>query len=464
MTRDEEGMEDALERARATGGADTYGVLASLEDDEPDVEVSDTTATSPATTRAEVSADIGEPVKAPPVQTSVPSPDLRSQRLAAVREAARLAAEPVSAGPSDSDIAAAQGRDREQRGRDRFTEAIQAWLLRRPARFTPTNETGDMLTRRQLAENSALKQRGQQLTAQQMLVKALTDPKGKGAPELTPYQVELLKRRDAEDDYRRTKDAKKAEADAAALAAGRKSWAPVLKEMGIDPETATQKDIDRAMQLKHAKATEGLARAQFGEQKQEHIDKQTQELTKALGDPTVFDAQYNRVQELIALNGGAVPGAGKLEALKQDSVLSPLLSGMSSDQAVEGRKLIKQLANNYVHAITGAGVSNLERSQLQSASVNVDSSDDRQIVLGLKTLKDMYDAKVKSAKAGFRPEAVERVESAQPPRPTTPISTKNPGDWVQLRRKNGDTIKATRADAEAFLGAHPGEAALEELK
>lgn len=186
-------MQDAYDRARETGGSDVFGVLAGLEDD-PDVEQAAPASVSPEKVDAEVTADIGEPVEAPPpspVQTSAPG--VREQRLAAAREASRLAAEPLATSTSSDDVAAAQGRDRDQRKRDAFTEAIQAWLMRRPQRFTSPTEGDDALKRRQLEESSALKQRAQGLSAQQLLVKSLAEPKG-SKPAQTfedPYHTAL---------------------------------------------------------------------------------------------------------------------------------------------------------------------------------------------------------------------------------------------------------------------------------
>lgn len=63
--------------------------------------------------------------------------------------------------------------------------------------------------------------------------------------------------------------ADKAAADKTALDAARKNYADILKSMNIDPETATQKDVDRAIALKNAKATQAVADSNLGLRKKE---------------------------------------------------------------------------------------------------------------------------------------------------------------------------------------------------
>lgn len=441
MTPDEEQKSgrDAYWRAREASDAEREGVSAEPAD------AAD--AGPPPTPGLEPVPDSdpeGWSPYAKPMQTSAATaaagPDMKAQRLAALREAARLANSPLDTGIGDKEISAAQGRDRSQRGRDAFTEAIQAWMQRRPIRFSQPTEGEDLVKRRQLAEGSALKQRGQQLSVQEQIAKALTEPKPTASPgglsEYQKYEMDRNARLDAE----KKSAGEKKSADAAAQL--ERDRATLQKDfLGYDLSQADEKTIEKLLSLRHAKAAEAQAAATLSENKEQHISQQTHELTKELGDPTTFDSQYARIQQLIAENGGAVPGAGKLEALKQDSVLAPLLSSTSSNEAVEGRKLIKQLGNNYVHAITGAGVSNAERAQLQSASVDINSSDDRQIVLGLKTLKDMYDAKVHAAKAGVRPEAAARIDAATPKVPP-PVSSHPPPGVIPPGAKNVRRLKS----------------------
>lgn len=408
----EEGMQEAVERA---GGGDVFGVLA--EEDDGDQAPTGVSGLPP---EPAMELEPYAPSSPSPVQTS--APDLRSQRLAAVREATRLVDSPLDAGPSDGDIAAAQGRDREQRGRDAFTEAIQAWLQRRPQRFQNPSESNDLVKRRELAESSALKQRGQKLTAQQMLVKSLADPKGAGGG-LTPYQQEQLKRRDADDAYRADRN---------------KS---LDERHGIEHKEAGERaDRAHADSVRLTESNQALSRAQFSALERDRTDRQAADLAEKLGDPVAFQEKYARLMALKEANGGEIPGLGVVEGVRQQpGVVGGVVRAVSppSPQAIEGRKLVRQLAAEYARAISGAGVSNQERAQLNAATLDVENGDSSIAQAGLDTLKDMYESKVAITKAGARPEAVQRIENA--PRPAQrPVPKPRPaGVPADAVEKNG---------------------------
>jgi hypothetical protein len=204
--------------------------------------------------------------------------------------------------------------------------------------------------------------------------------------------------------------AKAAEAKAGAAASdlenSRKNFAEILQQMGIDPETASHKDIDRAVRMREAALGRSVTVGN-------RDDAEAAKLAKDIGDASVFDEQYNAIMKLAEENGGRLPGVGRTEGLKQ-SVDSLLGTELSSPQAIEARKSVMQLANSYRQAITGAGASEQELARLNQASADVDSNDDRQVLIGLKTLKRMYDAKRKAAKAGVRKSIVDRVDPEKP--------------------------------------------------
>lgn len=132
------------------------------------------------------------PLDAPPMVAAQPpdaSGEMRKKRLAALDEARRIAAAPLDVPGSDAEIAQAQASDKSQRGRDAITEAIQGWLMRRPVKPQAPQDAEDLMKRRQLAESSALRQRQQQLSVQEQLVKALAGP-----GELNEYQKAQMER------------------------------------------------------------------------------------------------------------------------------------------------------------------------------------------------------------------------------------------------------------------------------
>lgn len=370
----------------------------------------------------------------------------------AMANVTRIAGEQTPGIDTDA-LERSQAQQRERNGKNDFTRALQSWLLRKP--FEPTADTtaDDALKVQGIKSQQAEKDKSTRLSAAEMVAKALRGEKSTGSlSEYQKYEMDRNARLDTE---------KKAAAEAKAKESEdqlKKDRVDMGRELGVDLSNASQKDIDRMRELRHDKVTEGLTAAGQQEHKGENIDRQAQDLAKALGDPTVFETQWKRLQQLTSENGGKVPGIGKMEALSQDTPAAALK--LSSDRSVEGRKLVKQMAANYVRSITGAGVSDAERAMLNSAMADANSSDDRQVMIGLKSLKMMYDAKVKSTKAGYRPEAVKRIEAAVPS--SMPEEPKDPNSWVTLRRKNGDSLKAKRADADALVRDHPDEITIEE--
>lgn len=76
----------------------------------------------------------------------------------------------------------------------------------------------------------------------------------------------------------------KAEAEKQALENSRKAYAGELKKLGVDPTHASQKDIDRAISLAHAKAGEEMARAQFALANKKDIDEDIERERKHIED------------------------------------------------------------------------------------------------------------------------------------------------------------------------------------
>lgn len=445
MTPEEESKSgrDAYWRAREAADAAREGSGASDDSAEPD--------SPPPTPDAE--PDTSWSPFSPTVQTSAPQApaapapagdDFKSRRLAALDEAKRLAYAPIDSGVSGKDMAEAQGRDRAQRSKDAFTEALQAWLQRRPQHFTAPTEADDLAKRQQLGESAALKQRGQQLSVQEQIAKSLTDPKAAPGSGLSAYQQLEIERQKRVDEAKARGAQDKKDAEAGALKNSRVAFTDQLKKLGIDPEHASQKDIDRVIEQNKADASNALAKAQFGENKEQHISSDATVLAKELGDPTAFQTKYDRLMQLKESNGGEIPGLGIAEGVRQQpGVVGTVARAVSpsSGQAIEGRKLMRQLAAEYARALSGAGVSDKERAQLNAAAIDVENDDSRIAMAGLDTLKDMYETKVSVTKAGARPEAVQRIENAPRPAPhpaPPPPAAKRPqGVPVNAQFKNG---------------------------
>lgn len=258
----------------------------------------------------------------------------------------------------------------------------------------------------------------------------------------------------AADDQRKLADAvaKKAKAGED-LEQRRKTWTPELKAAGKDPTTATDKDIEDVIGI--IKAREGRAITESRDD-----DKEVRALSKELGDPVAFQQQYDEVMRLAKENGGEIPGLGVAEGIRQQPGLIGSAARMvspSSDEAIKGRKLMRQLAANYARAISGAGVSDTERTNLNAATLDVDNDDSRIALAGLQTLKEMHDAKMAQLKRGYSPKAVKRATGEDE---TPPIPTGDP--IVTLTAKDGRVKRVKKSAAEVYLKTHPGGATISE--
>jgi hypothetical protein len=164
--------------------------------------------------------------------------------------------------------------------------------------------------------------------------------------------------------------------------------------------------------------TLALENRNFNEKNNDQISADAKELAGKLGDTAAFEEKYKHLKALAASNGGKLPGLGVIEGVRQQpGLIGSAARAVSppSQQAVEGRKLLKQLASDYGRAISGAGVSDKEREQLQSATVDVDNGDPTIAMAGLESLRSMYEAKAAQLKKGYRPEAVRQVAGDAPP-------------------------------------------------
>lgn len=361
---------------------------------------------------------------------------MKAQRLKAIdriRQLGETEYEPP-AGLRDSDLAAASSRDREQVQRDNFTAALASAISRRPARMQSLpSEAGSLTQRRATADAAASRKTSREMDANARLAAALRDPKGVGAGGLTEYQREQLKRADADDKYRADKDSKKEAGDLQALAAGRKSWATVLREMGIDPNTATQKDIDRAMQRDSSLATRELARAQFGYKRNRDDVEDVKDLGKTVGgDPAHLEGLLSRLDAAAAKPD--VPGVGPLDRITPDIVSSP--------EALEARNDMREAVRTMLTMKSGKTVTPQEAADYAKI-YGIDSSEEafRQGVGRLRA--DVADT-LKAKKAGFRPEVVEKYEGAggtPTPRPVPP-KTEKPPPSVPPNAKNVRKLKS----------------------
>jgi hypothetical protein len=415
-------MQEAYDRARERGGADTFGVVADLE--EHPVELPEMDFTKPEPTakhplaagfekaalgrspsayeqpdEPEAEPDSYAPYTPSSPAAAKPADDRAAKYQSALGDVSRIAAEKVPGIDTDA-LEAAQRDRRAKTANNDFTRAIQAWMFRKPFEPTAPTDDSDLATVHGIKAKQAQGDKAQRLSAAEMVAKALRGEKQPGGSAMSAYQLEEVRRNAVLDDQRRrTKEADDKRHDTE------------------HTETVADRRLSHADSVAQQQATLKLAEAQFAALEREREDSAAQKLGGALGEKTDFDTQYARLMELADANGGDLPGLGVGEGIRQKpGVVGTIAQAVSpsTPEAVESRKLLRQLAQGYAHKISGAGVSNQERAQLEAATVDVDNGDPKIAMAGLQTLKHMWDAKTAVTKAGFRPGVVKRVEGATP--------------------------------------------------
>lgn len=134
------------------------------------------------------------------------APDARAQALSRMSEIAGRRYAP-SAGLDDNALAKADASRRDETGRNNFTRAIQAALLRKP--YEPEAvESGSapLLARRRMEQQDFERGKSQEMSATAALGKGIVT--GKAPPAITPYQQEELNLRKKQIDATSTQKAR----------------------------------------------------------------------------------------------------------------------------------------------------------------------------------------------------------------------------------------------------------------
>jgi hypothetical protein len=295
-----------------------------------------------------------------------------------------------------------------------------------------------------------------------MLTAAMGGTLPPGAQNWTANDVQRFVRtgavaRSAADRRQAATDAAKAQADADKAAKAddelrqmQKTWTPELEAAGKDPSTASKFDIEQVMGV--VKAREGRA---FTANRDD--DKDVRDLSDKLGDPAAFSQKYEELMRLVKENGGEIPGLGAIEGVRQQAgVLGTLTRAVSpsSEAAIKGRKLMRQLAADYAREISGAGVSDTERRNLNAATIDVDNEDSRIALSGLETLKEMHAAKIAQLNRGYRPGVIRRAMGGNGPL-DTPSGDGDP--VVTLVAEDGKRQKRVKKSvAVEYVRTHMG--------
>lgn len=187
-------------------------------------------------------------------------------------------------------------------------------------------------------------------------------------------------------------------AERTTLEHSRRNFEKQLRAAGVDPETASQKDIDRVMAMVNAREGRAvnIGHADAKEQR-DNVEKLAKLLPPDYGD---FQRKFDEINQIVASGKGDIPGVGPVDANRP--------SWLQSNAGIELQKRAKQMGLAYQHLITGAGASDREREQLNQATI--DLQDERSFMAGLRSLKDLYDTKVRQIRAGFPSDVVRQYD------------------------------------------------------
>lgn len=308
-------MDDALDRARESGGKDNFKVLqgynpkpvemayTSVKTDSDTADNPDAFGSKFGDSKFDSTPEVKPDVSKLPAPMSFGSMSSQSKQaedpeyLGALKRIKEF----LTRSPQDyqdirQGLADAQAKDKKENDRNQLSALMAAAVSRRPVNYDPAaTNASEYLKRLEMSQ----KVDDQQLDHMEKLA-GLLKPKTKDAATAdiqaqrdylvkigaaTPEQVANmgpgglkmvyehygLDQRNAET---ARKEKAKSDEEASTLAAARKQWAPLLRKRGLDPETATQKDIDRAIQENRSDATLALANKQFGYKQSEDAAKE----------------------------------------------------------------------------------------------------------------------------------------------------------------------------------------------
>lgn len=209
---------------------------------------------APAVTSQTATQTDAETVAAPPVAPKAPAADpTQAARLKAIERIQRMADAPMG-GPSDSDIAAASQRDRDNVRRANLSETLRAAFARdRPRLQQEPSEAAALQSQRA----SSLAKRNADMSVSARLAEALS--RGTATPQKTyddPYHQALTEQAlSLAEDRRRKGDAagRTAETETAALETERQALLadPRAKRMGLTPEMLAKADRAALKGIRH---------------------------------------------------------------------------------------------------------------------------------------------------------------------------------------------------------------------
>lgn len=119
-----------------------------------------------------------------------------------------------------------------------------------------------------------------------------------------------------------------------------------------------------------------------------------------------FYSKYAEAKALLEKYPDDIPGFGKIDGHKPDMFVSP--------DALDMRQAVGQMLAEYRKGITGAGMSNAERTEYASITGLLQSNNERSVRQGVERLKRAMDNRIRAVAGGYRSEAVSQYASRVP--------------------------------------------------
>jgi hypothetical protein len=248
-----------------------------------------------------------------------------------------------------------------------------------------------------------------------------------------------------EDAARATAADEKAAAATKELEGSRKAYAKELKGLGIDPTTASQKDIDRAISVGHNKATEQVAKATLaiaGAQEGRHKN-DTEALNQGIpfagttlkytGTGTPRPDDVDKAQTVASLYGSAIEGMDDLDKSISEFAAHP--SPATKDDVASRARIV----SGHLNTAMGQGAMSIDEARAMSQVLGSDMTS----TAGVQALVDKMTGddpaaaaalarKLKAARESTRASAIGKLRAY---RFGVPVETKKGSDG-QTYRKN----------------------------
>lgn len=155
---------------------------------------------------------------------------------------------------------------------------------------------------------------------------------------------------------------------------------------------------DRALRQEELAA---MTADKVAQKQAERAEQQTRQFSETVGQSGApnFYSQYASAKEIMDRNPSDLPGYG--------GVAGRLPDVLTSKEGVDLRQALGQMLAEYRKGVTGAGMSDAERSEYGQITGLLQSGDESSVRQGAARLRQAMDARLQAAAGGYRSDVVE---------------------------------------------------------